>query len=131
MTLSVTTRSDDGFESTSAIRAFSTEIDPAGEDAPDTLESLLAAYAACYIPALRVTAQRRELGDLGVVEIDVEGELDDGKLDSIAFDITTDADLQPDDADRLVSGANDLCKVHAALRPGLYARITIDGHTIE
>lgn len=131
MTLEVSTHSAEGFASTSTIRAFSVDIDPTGDDAPDTLESLLAAYAACYVPALRVAANRNDAGDLGAVDIDVTGELnEDDKLAAVSFDITTEAALDAEAAAAVVTGANALCKVHAALRDGLEAATTVDGHDI-
>lgn len=131
MTLEVTTRSDEGFASTSTIRSFSVEIDPAGEDAPDTLESLLAAYAACYVPAVRVGADRADAGDLGTVEIDVSGELnEDDKLAAVSFDISTSAGLEADTADAVITRANRLCKVHDAVKADLKAAVTIDGHEV-
>lgn len=131
MTLEITTRSDAGYASTSTIRAFSLEIDPAGEDAPDTLESLLAAYAACYVPALRVGAERAGIDDLGAVEIDATGTLnDDDKLESVTFDIATESGLDADDASAAVERANRLCKVHDALKGDLEAAVTVDGHAV-
>lgn len=131
MSKTVVTRSESGFQSTSAIRAFSLEIDPTGDDAPDTLESLLATYAACYIPALRVTASRADLEPLGAIEISVEGALnEDDKLEAVSFEITTDASLDDEAAETVITGANELCKVHDALRAGLHAETTLDGHTV-
>ncbi|MFP4590050.1 MAG: OsmC family protein [Halobacteriales archaeon] len=128
MPTSVTTVSDGGFASTSTVREFSVDIDPRGEAAPDTIESLLAAYAACFIPALRVTAEREDLGSLGRVEIDVEGDLDeDGKLEASRFDIELGADLDADERDRLIAGARSLCKVHATLRDPLKAAVAVNG----
>lgn len=132
MPANVTTISEEGFTSTSTVRDFTVEIDPTGESAPDTIESLLAAYAACYVPALRVTAERRNLGDLGRVAVDVEGALDDdGKLQASTFDIETDADLEAEASETLVDGANALCKVHAALREPLRASMTLDGNRVD
>lgn len=132
MTINVTTRSADGFESSSAIRSFSVNIDPTGEMAPDTLESLLAAYGACFIPALRVGAEKYEINDLGTVEIDITGDRNENdKLEAVSFEISTDAGLDAEVAIDVIDTARSLCKVHAALRPDLRATVTIDGHEID
>lgn len=126
--LEVTTTSDEGFASESTIREFTVDIDPAGEAAPTTLESLLAAYAACFVPALRVGAEQRGVGDLGRVEIAVTGELnDDDKLEATTFDISVEADIDDDEADRAVARGLELCKVHDALKDSVRAEITVEG----
>lgn len=128
MTPDVTTNSESGFASRSTIRSFEVDLDPTGEDAPDTIESLLATYAACYMPALRVAAEQRDLGDLGPIEIDVHGEVDDnGKLLSTTFDIGVDPELTDTEVGTLITRAGELCKVHAALRPPLRATVTVNG----
>lgn len=128
MSPQVTTVSEEDFASTSTIRSFTVDIDPAGEEAPDTVESLLAAYAACYMPALRVGAKQRDLGELGRIETSVDGPVDDdGKLVSISFDISVEADLNADEVSTLIARANELCKVHAAVRPRLQANMTVNG----
>lgn len=127
----VTTTSASGYVSTSTIREFSVEIDATGESAPDTLESLLATYASCYVPALRVGGEQRGTGDLGEVTFEVTGELnDDDKLEAIHFDITTAASLDRDSATAVIERANALCKVHDALKESVRASITVDGHAM-
>lgn len=125
MVKSVTTVSDEGFPSNSSIREYERSIDPGGDDAPDTIESLLSAYAACYIPALRVGGQQRGVDDLGRVQIDVTGEVnDDGKLESITFDVTVDAALDDDTQTQIIDRANALCKVHDALKESVKADVS-------
>jgi len=120
------TVSAEGFSSENQIRDFELSIDATGESAPDTLEVLLADYASCYVPALRVGAEQRGGGDLGEVAIDATGELnDDDKLASIHFDVTVDADLDEETADAIVERANELCKVHDALKPSLHADVDL------
>ncbi|MFW5939037.1 MAG: OsmC family protein [Halolamina sp.] len=128
MTKQVTTVSEEGYESTTQIRDFSVDIDPGGESTPDTLESLLAAYGACYVPALRVGAQQRDVGDLGEIELSITGELnDDDKLDSVHFDIAVGADVSAEEGQAAIDRAFDLCKVHDALKDSLHAETTFDG----
>ena len=119
--------SEEGYTTTSSIRDFEVTVDATGEDAPDTLEMLLADYAACFVPALRVAGEQRDVGDLGRVEIDVSGDLnDDDKLDAIAFDIAVEADIG-DKGDAVLERAFALCKVHDALKESLHADATIEG----
>lgn len=128
MSKQVTTVSEDGYESTTEIRDFSVDIDPGGESAPDTLESLLASYGACYVPALRVGAKQRDVGDLGKIELSITGELnDDDKLERIQFDIAVGADVTEEEGEEAIDRAFDLCKVHDALKEGLHADTTFEG----
>ncbi len=128
MAKEVTTVSEEGFGSTSEIREFEMEIDATGEETPDTLEALLASYAACYVPALRVGAQQRNVDDLGHLEIDVTGELnDDDKLASVRFDIAVEADVDEETGETIVERADQLCKVHDALKPALHHETTFTG----
>ncbi|GAB7095861.1 hypothetical protein JCM30237_30150 [Halolamina litorea] len=128
MSKQVTTVSEEGYESTTDIGDFSVDIDPGGESAPDTLESLLAAYGACYVPALRVGAKQRDVGDLGKLELSITGDLnDDDKLAAIQFDISAEADVSEADAQPAIDRAFELCKVHDALKTDLHAETTFDG----
>lgn len=131
MSKHVRTTSEEGSASTTEIRDYSVGIDPGGAEAPDTLEMLLASYAACYVPALRVGAKQRNVGDLGSLEIAASGELnEDDKLASIAFEITVDAELDPGEATAAVERAFELCKVHDGLKPDLHAAVTLNGHAV-
>ena len=121
-----TTISEEGYASENDIREFSVDIDATGEDAPDTLETLVAAYGSCYVPALRVGAEQRDVGDLGRVEIDGTGKLnDDDKLESVTFTVKTEAEMSDDEADAVVERANELCKVHDALKDSLEADVEV------
>lgn len=124
MSKTVTTTSTEGYSAHNEIGDFDVEIDATGEDSPDTLEYLLASYASCYVPALRVGAQQRDAGELGEIEIEVTGELnDDDKLDAVQFVVSTDADLDDDTAEAVIERADELCKVHDALKPSLHATV--------
>jgi uncharacterized OsmC-like protein len=128
MTKEVTTTSEEGYASDNQIRDFDRTIDATGEAAPDTLEAVLAAYASCYVPALRVGAEQRDVGDLGRIEIDADGDLnDDDKLEAVQFTIRTEAEVDDQQADDVVARANELCKVHDALKSDLAADVTVQG----
>lgn len=129
MAKDVHTVSEEGFTSTSDIRDFELFIDPGGEEAPDTIEVLLADYAACAAPAFRVGAQQRDVDDLGRLAIDVTGELnDEDKLESVAFDVSVEADLEDGKAEEIIERVEALCKVHDALKESLHADITLEGN---
>jgi len=128
MSKQITTVSEEGYGSTTEVRDFAVDIDPGGESAPDTLESLLASYGACYVPALRVGAQQRDVGDLGRVELDITGDLnDDDKLAGITFDIKVGADVSEAEGQEAIDRAFDLCKVHDALKADLHAETSFEG----
>lgn len=128
MSKEVTTVSEEGFSATNEIRDFETTIDAEGEDAPDTLEALLAAYGSCYVPALRVGGQQRGEEDLGKIEIDATGDLDDDdKLESVHFDIRVAAAVDDETGDEIVERAFELCKVHDALKDSLHAETSFEG----
>ncbi|NGM67709.1 OsmC family protein [Natronolimnobius sp. AArcel1] len=128
MAKQVTTVSEEGYSATNDIREFETTIDANGEDAPDTLESLLAAYGSCYVPALRVGSKQRGVDDVGRIEIDVTGDLnDDDKLESIHFEIGLEATVDDEQAADILERANELCKVHDALKADLHAEMTLEG----
>ncbi|PSQ55798.1 hypothetical protein BRD12_00320, partial [Halobacteriales archaeon SW_12_67_38] len=98
------------------------------EEGPNPNATLVADYASCYIPAFRVGAQQRDYDDLGKIEIDAEGDLnDDDDLEAIRFDIRVEADIEGD-KDELVERGEDICHVHSALREELHADISIDGN---
>ena len=129
MSKQVTTISEEGFTATNEIRDFETTIDSGGEEGPDTLETLLAAYAACYGPALRVGGRQRDVEDLGRIEIDSTGELnDDDKLDSVHFEVRVEGDVDEEDGQRVIDRAFELCKVHDALKESLHAETSFEGN---
>ena len=126
MSKKVITTSKEGYASENDVRDFSVTIDATGETGPDTLEALLAAYGSCYVPALRVGGEQRDVGDLGRIEIDVEGDLnDDDKLDAVSFTVKTETEMDDGQAEKVVDRANELCKVHDALKSSLKADITV------
>ena len=128
MAKSATTVSEEGFASTSRIRDYEVSIDPTGESAPDTLELLLADYAACAVPAFRVGAKQRGVDELGHLEIEASGELnDDDKLESVRFDVSVETELDDDQAAEIIERVEALCKVHDALKPALHAEMSLTG----
>lgn len=128
MAKEVVSTSAEGNSSVNEIRDFELTIDATGEDSPDTVETLLADYAACYVPALRVGGKQRGVDDLGEIRNAVTGEVDDdGKLTSVTFDIEVEADIDDETGREIVDRAFELCKVHDALKESLHADATIRG----
>ncbi|WP_327051867.1 OsmC family protein [Halomicrococcus gelatinilyticus] len=123
----VTTTSEAGYSSENEARNFSLTIDATGEDAPDTLEALLAAYGSCYVPALRVGGEQRGAGDLGRIEIEASADLnDDDKLDAVHFDVAWEADVDDETVDEIVERAHELCKVGDAVKESLVADVSVE-----
>lgn len=128
MAKEVVSTSAEGNSSMNEIRDFELTIDATGEESPDTVETLLADYAACYVPALRVGGKQRGVDDLGEIRNAVTGEVDDdGKLTSVTFDIEVEADIDDETGREIVDRAFELCKVHDALKESLHADATIRG----
>ena len=127
MPIELTMVSEEGFAATTTVRDHEVTVDLTHETAPDSLETLLATYASCYVPALRVGGRQRGVEELGSIEIDVTGQTnDDDKLESISFDVDVDVDLDDETASKIVDRANELCKVHDALKPSLHADVTVE-----
>jgi uncharacterized OsmC-like protein len=123
--IEVTSTSEEGYTTTSVAGEWELVVDALGEDGPTPNQVLAADYASCFIPAFRVGANKEGFDDIGTIEIDVEAHLDeDDDLSGIAFDIHVEADLE-DSVDDIVARAEDICHVHAALREGLHADISV------
>ncbi|MDL0134377.1 OsmC family protein [Halobacterium salinarum] len=124
MTIEVTSTSADGYTTQSRIGDFELTIDATDEDGPNPNATLLADYASCFIPAFRVGGQKEGFDDLGRIDIDVEGDIDDDDdLSAIRFHLLVEEDLD-DEFDAVVDRAEDICHVHAALREELHAEIS-------
>ncbi|EMA47281.1 OsmC family protein [Halococcus saccharolyticus DSM 5350] len=128
--IEVSSTSEEGFVTRSRIGGFELTVDATEEEGPEPNGTLVADYASCYIPAFRVGAQQRDYDDLGTIEIDAEGDLDDDDdLEAIRFDIRVEADISGDE-DELVERGEDICHVHSALREELHADISIEGNAL-
>ncbi len=126
--IDTTTVSEEGFASQSQIGDFELSVDPGHESGPDPNQVLVADYASCFLPALRVGAQQRDHDDLGQIQIDAEADLDDeDDIEAIRFNIEIEEELDDDELDELVDRGEDICHVHAALRDELNAEISAEG----
>lgn len=125
MTIEVTSTSEEGFVTRSRVGDFELTVDATSEEGPSPNGTLLADYASCFIPAFRVGGQQEGFEDLGRIDVDVEGDVDDDDdLEAIRFHFLVEEDLDDEDFDAIVERAKDICHVHSALREGLHAEIT-------
>ncbi len=128
--ITTTTTSEAGFASTSRVGEFELSIDPGRETGPSPNESLVATYAACFLPAFRVGAQQRGIDDLGHVAVHAEADLDeDDDLTAIHFEVSVEAELDEDTAAAVVERAEEVCHVHTALRDDLTATVSVTAGT--
>ena len=126
--IETTTTSEKGFTSTSRAGDFELTIDATGEDGPTPNQVLVADYAACFLPAVRVGGKHADHDDLGKVQIEADAELDDDDdLESISFVVHVEADLDDEELDDIIERAEGICHVHSALRDGLHADIEAHG----
>jgi uncharacterized OsmC-like protein len=125
MTIGVTSTSEEGYTTRSRVGDFELTVDATSEDGPEPNAVLLADYASCFIPAFRVGGQKEGFDDLGRIDIDVEGDIDDDDdISAIRFHLLVEEDLEDDEFDAIVERAEDICHVHAALREELHAEIS-------
>ncbi|EMA21332.1 MULTISPECIES: OsmC family protein [Haloarcula] len=101
-------------------------VDALSENGPSPNEVLAADYASCYIPALRVAADKYGHEDIGSVDVEVAAGLDeDDDLEYIDFHVEVEESLADEEQD-IVELAEDICHVHSALQDDLHAEITIE-----
>ncbi|WP_396612878.1 OsmC family protein [Haloferax sp. S1W] len=124
--IQTSTVSEDGFASTSRVGDFALQIDARNEHGPNPNATLVATYASCFLPALRVGAKKTGVGDLGKVRIDADATLNGGRdLTSVSFDVYVEAALTDDERAEVMTLAEDICHVHTALRDGLHADVSV------
>jgi len=124
--IETSTVSESGYASTSQVGEFDLQIDATDETGPNPNATLVATYASCYLPAFRVGGSQRGEEELGQIQIDASAELDDhDDLESIAFDVHVEADLDDEAAADIAERAEGICHVHSALREGLYADVSV------
>ena len=122
---SLTTSNPNGYDSESVIGDFALAIDPMDETGPNPNAVLVADYASCFLPAVRMGAQQNGYDDLGEMEIEATATVDDhDDLQAIEFTLKVEAAV--DDPNELVALSEELCHVHAALRDGLAADVTVE-----
>jgi len=124
--IEISTSNDEGFSATSSIGDYELSTHAQGETGPSPNEVIVADYAQCFAYAFRATGMRGDVGDVGSIRTEAEADLDeDDDLESISFTMHVERDLTDAEVDELLAGAEDLCHVHAALKPSLHADITV------
>jgi len=122
--ITVTTTNTDGFDTESTVGDFVVGIDPMDETGPNPNALLVADYAACFLPAVRLGAQKAGYDDLGRMEIEAEAEVDDHD-DLVSISFTLFVESAPAEPSELADLGEQHCHVHTALREGLHADVTV------
>jgi uncharacterized OsmC-like protein len=126
-TIEATTTSEEGFTSVSRVGDYELTVDATNENGPNPNEVLVADYVSCFIPAFRVGGDKEGHDDLGTIQVEAEGDIDDDDdLEEIRFTMHVESDLSEEETEDLVDRAEDICHVHDALREGLHADIEVN-----
>lgn len=121
------TINESGYAASTRAGDFELSVDATGEQGPTPNEVLVADYASCFTFAVRAGAQRELDLDLGRIETRAEADLDDDDdLAGVTLALHVEADLDDDQADAVVELGEDICHVHAALREGLHADVSVE-----
>jgi uncharacterized OsmC-like protein len=125
--IETTTTNDEGFAAGNVVGEYELDIDAQEKRAPNPNQVLVADYASCFTFAFRAGAMRSGRDDLGRIQTEAEATIDDDDdLSDIAFTLLVEADLTDDEVADLTGKAEDICHVHAALREGLHADVTVE-----
>lgn len=125
--IEVSSTCEEGYAVRSRVGDFELSVDATDEDGPNPNATLVATYASCYIPALRVAANKEGVGDLGRIDIDADADLDeDDDLEAIRFHVYFEADLDDESVDAVIERGKDICHVHSAVREELHAEVTAE-----
>jgi organic hydroperoxide reductase OsmC/OhrA len=128
--IEISTSNESGFGATSQIRDYELSTHAQGKDAPSPNEIIVADYAQCFSYAFRATAMRGDYADTGAIDTDAEGDInDEDDLTAIRLTLHVETEYSDAEVEELIAGAEDLCHVHAALKPELHADVTV--HTGE
>ncbi len=124
--IETTTVSEDGFTTKSQVGDFELTIDAMNENGPNPNAVLVADYAACFLPAVRVGAQRMGIDDLGKLQLDADADLSENDdITGIRFAIYVEAELSEEQRAGIVERAEQICHVHTALRDDLAASVDV------
>lgn len=124
--IEVTSSNEQGFSATSDIDGVELRTHAQGEGRPSPNEVVVADYAQCFSYAFRATAMRGDFEDTGGITVEAEADVDgDDDLSAIRFSLHVEQSYTDEEVAELVAGAEDLCHVHAALKPSLHADVTV------
>lgn len=123
--IEVSSTCEEGYAVRSRVGDFELSIDATEEEGPSPNQALVGTYASCYIPALRVAANKEGVGEVGRIDIDAEADLDDDDdIEAIRFHVYFESEMEDDELDAVLDRGKDICHVHAALHDGLHAEVT-------
>jgi len=124
--IEISSSNERGFSATSQIGDFELSTHAQGETGPSPNEVIVADYAQCFTYAFRATAMRGDYADPGAITTDAEADLDDDDdLTGIRLVLHVETGYSDGEVEELLAGAEDLCHVHAALKPELHADVTV------
>jgi organic hydroperoxide reductase OsmC/OhrA len=122
--IQTSTVSEEGYTTRSQVDEYELTVDAANENGPTAQQVLVADYAACFLPAVRVGGRRVGHDDLGRLQIDADADLDeDDDVSAIRFTLHVEAAVDDEALGEIVARAEDICHVHDALREELHAEI--------
>lgn len=125
--IETTTVNEAKYHALSRAGDFELSIDATKNEGPSPNEVLVADYASCFSFACRAGANRQLDIDLGKVETEAEGDLDENDdLTAIRFQMYVEADLDDDEVEQVLDLGRQICHVHSALREELYADIEVE-----
>ena len=125
--IQTTTENESGFGANNIVGDYDLTIDATEKTGPSPNQVLVADYASCFTFAFRAGANRSDYDDLGKIQTDAEANLDDDDdLTDISFTMHVEAALTDDEKADLLAKAEDICHVHAAVREGLHADVTVE-----
>jgi len=124
--IEISSSNERGFSATSQMGDHELSTHAQGETGPSPNEVVVADYAQCFSYAFRATAMRGDYADTGTISADAEADLDDDDdLTDIRLTLHVETGYSDAEVDELIAGAEDLCHVHAALKPELHADVTV------
>lgn len=125
--IEVSSTCEEGYAVRSRVGDFELSVDATDEEGPNANATLVATYASCYIPALRVAANKEGVGEVGRIDIDAEADLDDDDdLAAIRFHVYFEEEMEDDELDAVIERGKEICHVHSAVREGLHAETTAE-----
>lgn len=124
--IEISSSNENGFSATSRIGDFELSTHAQGETGPTPNEVIVAGYAQCFSYAFRAAAMRGDFEDPGAIHADSAADLDeDDDLTAIRMTLDVETGYTRAEVEQLIEGAEELCHVHAALKPALHADVTV------
>ena len=123
--IEVSSTCEEGYAVRSRVGDFELSIDATEEEGPTANQALVGTYASCYIPALRVAANKEGVGEVGRIDIDAEADLDDDDdIEAIRFHVYFEAEMEDDELDAVLDRGKDICHVHSVVSDDIDVEVT-------